>query len=160
MDTMRIATHFRPALSPIMIAGLVGGLAEVAWIAAYSVATPVAASEVLRQIVASVAPALAGTALAPALGLGIHLGLSVLLGLGFGLAIWRPALRHFRRWATLALAIAVLAAVWAFNFLVLLPVLNPQFVELMPPAVTLASKLLFGIAMALTLQQVSGRLRA
>jgi hypothetical protein len=144
----------------MLIAGLVGGLAEVAWIAAYTVATPVAAGEVLRQIVASVAPALAGTAFAPALGLGIHLALSVLLGLAFGFAVWRPALRHFGRWATLALAIAVLAVVWAINFLVLLPVLNPQFVELMPLTVTLASKLLFGVAMALTLQRHTGQLHA
>jgi hypothetical protein len=46
----------------------------------------------------------------------------------------------------------VLGAVWAFNFLVVLPQLNPDFVALMPPAITLASKLLFALAMARMLE--------
>jgi hypothetical protein len=41
----------------------------------------------------------------------------------------------------------VAAAIWAINFFVILPVVNAEFVTLMPYAVTLASKLGFGVAM-------------
>jgi len=46
-----------------------------------------------------------------------------------------------------ASALAALATIWAVNFLVLLPQLNPAFVALLPPAVTLLSKLLFALGM-------------
>ena len=45
-------------------------------------------------------------------------------------------------------AAAVLAIIWTVNFQVLLPLLNPAFTLLMPAGVTLASKILFGLAMA------------
>jgi hypothetical protein len=45
---------------------------------------------------------------------------------------------------------AALAAVWGINFLVALPRLNPDFVHLLPYGVTLASKLLFGVAAAIS----------
>ena len=44
-----------------------------------------------------------------------------------------------------------LAGIWALNFLLVLPVLNPRFVTLMPYAATLASKALFGLTMAAVL---------
>ena len=54
-------------------------------------------------------------------------------------------------------ALAALAAVWAFNFLLLLPLINPAFVSLLPHPVTLVSKLLFGVAMASVLVWQAGR---
>jgi hypothetical protein len=45
-----------------------------------------------------------------------------------------------------------LAAVWAINYFVVLPVLSPGFVHLLPYAITLASKLAFGVAAAAALQ--------
>ena len=42
------------------------------------------------------------------------------------------------------------------NFLVLLPLLNPHFPLLMPYAVTLTSKLLFGAAMSWVLIKTGG----
>lgn len=137
----------------LLLAGFAGGLAEVAWIGAFTAMTPLAAGDVLREIVATVAPALAGTSIAPLLGLAVHMGLSLLLGLAFGYAVWSPAVRAFGSRVTYPLAVALLIGIWTVNFFVLLPVLNPVFVGLMPLAVTLTSKVLFGVAMAATLQQ-------
>ena len=53
--------------------------------------------------------------------------------------------------AALATASAVLAAIWVVNFLVVLPIVNAEFVSLLPYSVTLGSKLLFGVAMAMVL---------
>ena len=61
--------------------------------------------------------------------------------------MWRPALQRSGIAGNVLASCAVLSAVWVFNFFVLLPVLNPGFAGLMPYGVTLASKLLFGVAM-------------
>ena len=50
------------------------------------------------------------------------------------------------------LASLMLAAVWAVNFLVVLPVLSPDFVTLLAYPVTLISKLMFGLAAARSLE--------
>ncbi|MBM5812308.1 MAG: hypothetical protein FJ191_10145 [Gammaproteobacteria bacterium] len=152
------ATHGL-AVRWLLLAGFAGGLAEVAWIGVFTALTPLTAGNVLREITATVAPALAGTAFAPLLGLAIHFGLSALLGLAFGYALSSPALRAVGRPATYPVAVVLLIGTWAVNFLVLLPALNPVFVGLMPMPVTLASKALFGVAMAATLQYSGARLR-
>ena len=51
-------------------------------------------------------------------------------------------------------AVSVFALVWSGNFLLLLPSLNPAFLEQMPRAATFASKLLFGLTMAWMLVQI------
>jgi hypothetical protein len=48
--------------------------------------------------------------------------------------------------------------VWAVNFFVVLPVINPQFVDLVPYAISLVSKVLFGVAAAGTLQRAIAHL--
>jgi hypothetical protein len=48
-----------------------------------------------------------------------------------------------------------LAAVWAINFFIVLPVISPGFVHLLPYAITLASKLAFGVAAAAASQLLS-----
>jgi hypothetical protein len=50
------------------------------------------------------------------------------------------------------LVILALAAVWAVNFLIVLPYINPEFVRLLPYSVTLLSKLLFGLSAATVLR--------
>ena len=80
-------------------------------------------------------------------GLGIHLGLAIALGLGLAVGlrlVSRCASADFEP----GLVLLALAAVWAVNFLVALPHLNPAFVRLLPPGVALASKLLFGLSAA------------
>jgi hypothetical protein len=48
--------------------------------------------------------------------------------------------------------LAALAGVWATNFFVVLPIVSPAFVHIVPYAVSLTSKLLFGAAMAAVLR--------
>ena len=52
------------------------------------------------------------------------------------------------RYSEFTVATVVLLAVWSANFLVVLPYLNPGFVQLLPYGVTLLSKLLFGLSAA------------
>ena len=142
-----------------LLAGLCGGLAEMAWIAFYSLASSTSAIEVARAITASVFPAAGGAPWAAWAGVGIHLALSLALGLAFALALWttssgRPG--RIRIWVS---ALSVLAAVWAVNFLLVLPVLNSTFISLMPYGASLLSKMLFGIAMAWMLTSAYHRAR-
>ena len=130
-----------------LLAGLSGGVAEVAWVGLYSNATETSGMLVAQQVTASVAPAAAGLPSAPLLGIAIHMLLSVALALAFAATIWRLAAPRLGAATFLAIAAASLALVWAINFFVVLPALNPAFVTLMPLGATLASKILFGIAM-------------
>ena len=133
------------------LAGLAGGMAEVVSVALYCSVTPLSGTQVLRQITASFFPSWAAADFAPVLGLGLHFALAVLVAYAFGLIVWQTFARRSGTLATLATSLVALAAIWTFNFFVLLPVVNAEFIGLMPYAVTLASKLLFGIAMAATL---------
>jgi predicted neutral ceramidase superfamily lipid hydrolase len=75
------------------------------------------------------------------------MGLSVALAIGYG-RFMGGAISHRSSLAASILAGAgALATVWAINFFVLLPILNPAFVILMPYSVSLMSKLLFGASM-------------
>ena len=133
--------------------GVAGGMAEVLWIAAAATALGTDGWAIARAVSTTVVPGLAASSLAPWIGLLIHFLLSIALAAVFGRALSRQ-----RRAATLFLAaLAALAAVWAFNFLLLLPLINPAFVSLLPHPVTLISKLLFGVAMASVLVRQAGR---
>jgi hypothetical protein len=142
-----IQSQSRPIVSTALLAGFAGGVAEMMWIAGYCAVTPLSGSEVLQQISLSVGINVGNGALASLSGIAIHLGLSVLLGLAFALSVWRGSLRRSGIVGNLLASCAVLCMIWAFNFFVVLPSLNPGFANLMPYGVTLASKLLFGIAM-------------
>lgn len=146
------------ALKCLALAGLAGGIAEVLWVGAYCALTPLGASEVLRQIAASVVPAAAHSAGAPALGMVIHLALSIALAVAYASTMGIARVRRSSLVGAIASAMVALTAVWMLNFLVLLPQLNPAFVDLMPYPVTLLSKLLFGAAMgfALHLEYAAG----
>lgn len=151
------SNSIRPSSNTIvpiaLLAGLAGGVAEMIWIAGYCAVTPLQGSEVLRQISLSAGLDFGSGLLAPICGIAIHLGLSVLLGLVFALSVWRlPVLRSSVVGSLLA-SCAVLCVIWAVNFLVVLPSLNPGFVHLMPYGVGLVSKLLFGVAMGWILYQ-------
>lgn len=155
----RIAGN-RSVLTIGWLAGLSGGAAEVAWVSLYSNATETSGMIVAQQVTASVAPAAAALPFAPLLGIAIHMLLSMALGLAFAATVWRLAAPRLGTAAFLASAAVSLALVWAFNFFVVLPVLNPAFVTLMPLGATLASKILFGIAMGSVLLMSSPRLPA
>ncbi len=130
------------------IAGFAGGLAEVFWIGLYSLVEHRNGFDVARQVADTV---LRGVTMPcePTLGLGIHFTLSISLGI----ALVRPLLALKRRIA-LALApisIGLLGLIWAVNFLLILPVLNPVFPLLLPAWVTIVSKVMFGITFAAVL---------
>ena len=136
----------------LVLAGFCGGIAEVVWVALYGAVTGLNGAEVARQVTATVLPAAADSAWAPSLGVAIHFVLSIGLAVGFGWLVWQPVARAPSRVAGMLIGIAVLCLIWAMNFLIVLPVLNPDFVALMPSVVTLLSKVLFGVAMVGTLQ--------
>ncbi len=132
----------------VIVAGIAGGVMEMLWVMLYSSLGGAGAAEVARQITATVLPSMASANAAPALGIGIHFLLSVMLAAGFIMLCLRPVSQRYGPAGIVFASVAVLAAVWAMNFLVLLPALNPAFVALLPYTVTCASKLLFGLAMA------------
>lgn len=134
-----------------ILAGLAGGVTEIVWVSVYSVLTPISSVEVARQIAATVLPALSDSAYGSTMGVVIHLLLSVILAVFFVLIVLRPVLRQFDSWNITLLSLAALTLVWAVNFLIILPVINPGFITIMPGVVTLISKLLFGFTMGVIL---------
>lgn len=139
------------SLRHFVAAGLAGSLAEVLWILTFCAATGRSAIGILRQITATVLAGSAEAAWAPAAGIVLHFLLGVLIAVAFGVVLSNGLLRRARTPARLAAALGVLAGIWAMNFLVLLPALNPSFVTIVPWSASLVSKLLFGVAMAMTL---------
>jgi len=154
-----VASNTIRLLRPLLLAGLAGGIAEIIWIALYSQLATLRAADVSRQVVWSIAPALANSAFAPVLGIGIHLALSVLLAFAFGLLVWAPLARKFEPEITVIACAAALIFVWAANFFVVLPQLNPGFVSLMPYPITFFSKLLFGLAAGWSLYRFDRQIR-
>jgi len=151
MNTLARTATNGASLKVILLAGLCGGLAEVLWVQLYSLLAGLSGAEVARQVTASLLPGAADAAFAPGLGIAIHLALSLLLAVCYATLVWAPFLQRRGPAASLAAASAVLAAIWAVNFLAVLPVVNAAFVGLLPYPVTLGSKLLFGLAMAAVL---------
>ncbi len=132
----------------VACASIAGGLAELAWVSFYGALTSTNLAEVARQITVSFSHELGATPMAPLLGILIHLVLALVMGCAYALLIWQPFARRAGMAATLLSAALALAAVWAVNFLVLLPALNPAFVALLPYVVTFASKMWFALALA------------
>ncbi len=141
----------------LLIAGMLGGLVEVLWVALYSQLSPLNATEVARQIVASVIPAMADTMFAAWLGIAIHFVLSILLAFIFGAFVWQPITRKLAPGYTVVAAMTCLIFAWTINFFVVLPRLNPIFITLMPYSVTFFSKLLFGLTAGTWLCRFQGK---
>ena len=146
------STNVAAAIGLGVIAGAAGGLAEIAWVSAYAAATGADAAALARGVTIA-----AGTNAmlpnAPVLaGIAIHMVLAIALGLALASA-WQALARHRLGGSSLfLLVVAALAGVWAMNFLIVLPLLSPAFVQLIPYPVSLVSKLLFGVAAAETLR--------
>ncbi len=140
---------FAKALRWGVVAGAAGGLAEIVWVSAYALATGMDAAIVARGVTTAVGI----TALLPQtsvlLGVFIHMALAVVLGTVLA-AAWQklPGARY-------PLTVAALAGVWMMNFFVVLPLLSPDFIQLLPYTVSLVSKLLFGFAAAEVLRRAS-----
>jgi len=138
------------SLPRVLLAGLAGGIAEVLWVAVWSVVTPLQLTTVAGEVTRTVFPATVETS-ATVIGLIIHLAISLALAVVFVRALGEHMARQYGSAGILAASITFLVLIWALNFLVVLPALNPVFVSLMPSAVTLGSKTLFGLAMGAVL---------
>lgn len=143
--------HTTPFWLLILTASLACGLAEIIWVSLYASFTPLTAATIANEVTASLLPAYAAGVTGVWLGVTIHLLLSITLGYAFGYLLWKPYVRQHGMIATLVVSVLTLAAVWAMNFLVILPSLNPTFLTLLPYSVSFASKLMFAMAMAITL---------
>lgn len=135
-----------------LLAGLAGGLAEIVWIGIVAPIAGQGGAAIARGVTESVLPGLAGGALAVPLGIAIHMGLAVALGLAIA-CLLRAVLPARLRGSMLEFGavVMVLIGVWGFNFFVVLPALNPHFLELVPYWTAFASKALFGVAAAMVL---------
>jgi hypothetical protein len=143
--------RFGISATRILLAGLAGGLAEVLWVMAWSAVTSLQATTVAREVTRTVLPSMAETPLAAEIGLIIHLAISLAIGVVFMWTLGKHLARHYGGAGILAGSVSLLTLIWTVNFLVVLPAINPVFVTLMPSAVTLGSKTLFGLAMAAVL---------
>lgn len=148
----------RPNIKPLeiigqgIVAGAAGGLAEIAWVTLYAGATGADAAVLARGVTTAVGVTSILPASPVAAGIAVHMTLAVALGIG--LAFARATLRERRRDLTnpFAFMLTALVGVWALNFFVVLPIVSPAFVHIVPYAVSLASKALFGIAAAAAIQ--------
>jgi hypothetical protein len=131
-----------------MLAGLAGGVAEIAWIGLYAAFSGGDAAEMARGVALAASSGRTDSAVA---GIAVHMLLAAALGIAIAFACLRVAGR-FGRVAEYGLVLLVLAAVWKVNFFVLLPLISPAFVSLLPLSATLTSKLLFGLAAAAVLR--------
>ena len=153
---MTTSTSPSPFLRPVLLAGIAGGLAEIAWVSSYAALGPVSSAQVAREVTSTVLGSGAG-ALAPALGILIHMVLAIAVAAGFAALLWRHVERRFGGAGVMVASLATLLAIWTVNFYVVLPAINPAFVALMPLSVTLMSKALFGLAMGLALNREPAR---
>ncbi len=138
-------------------AGLAGGAAEIGWILLYSGLSNVDRSSIAQGVTATFSTSVAMSSAGVSLGVLIHMVIAILLGIAIAL-LSRKFLPDVRS-ALLepCFVIAGLMGVWALNFYLLLPVINPDFVHLLPLEASLASKVLFGLAAALVLSVSTGR---
>ena len=130
----------------VFLAGVAGGTVEVVWVMLFCLMSQLPSSLVAEEIARSFLPQIAGLS-ALATGLIIHYVLAVLVAGMVAMILLRLLRDRVDMRSVLALSTVALAAIWATNFFVILPVINADFVTLMPYTVTLVSNLGFGIAM-------------
>jgi hypothetical protein len=135
-----------------VLAGLAGGAAEVAWVAGYGAVTGRPVAAVASGVTAALLPGLADLPAGPAIGIALHTTLAIGLGVAVAAAFSSPFLRRVGAWPQSLLVVLALGAVWFCNFTLVLPHLAPNFLVLLPMAVTLTSKLLFGVSAAAVLR--------
>jgi hypothetical protein len=130
------------------IAGLAGGAIEIGWIALYQGLAGREDLAVARGVTQSLIPQLGSTSAAALLGVVIHMTLAILLGIVIALFIRMFVPRIVGSAWEAVVVVGMLVGVWAMNFLVILPAINPDFVALVPFGASFVSKVLFGFAAA------------
>ncbi len=155
--SVRLPTKVRggSAWSIGALAGLAGGVIEVGWITLYQSLAGHDSAAVARGVTQSLIPELATTSAAVPLGVAIHMALAVVLGIVIALLVRTLLPRVVGTTMEPVAVVGMLVGVWAANFLVILPAINPGFVALVPYGASLASKVLFGFAAAFVFWCVS-----
>jgi RsiW-degrading membrane proteinase PrsW (M82 family) len=133
-----------------VVAGAAGGIAEIIWIFAYASATGTDAAFLARGVTTASGVNTLVQGSSAAFGIGIHMTLAVTLGIALAFA-WTALSHRWPKVSPYAVMPAVLTGVWAINFLIILPLVDPNFVQIVPYPVSLISKLLFGVAAAVAL---------
>jgi hypothetical protein len=128
------------------LAGLAGGSAEVVWVSIYAAATGTDATAAARGVTDTIGVGLTSPVAA---GVAMHMTIAAVLGMCVAAAFAPMGLQGARLYGAM---IWFLAAVWAVNFILVLPLLNPNFVAIVPLGVSFVSKLLFGVVAAACLQ--------
>lgn len=82
----------------------------------------------------------------------MHMMLAAALGVTLAYAWGAVRLHKMAATGPYPFMLPALAGVWATNFFVIVPIISPAFIHLVPYAVSLTSKLLFGLAAAAVLQ--------
>lgn len=134
------------------IAGLAGGAAEILWIAIFSRLSGGEAETVARGVTGTLIPGLEATAAGVPLGIAIHMGLAITLGIAIAVLVRSLLPRTAPPLIEPAAVISLLVGVWAINFFLILPAINPAFVTLVPYTASLISKILFGASAAFVLK--------
>jgi hypothetical protein len=135
-----------------ILAGTAGGLAEIAWVSLYAALTDGNAATLARGVTTAAGVSALLPAAPVSMGIAVHMLLAVMLGVVLA-GLWQTVARSHSVRSLYIVAFAALAAVWATNFFVVLPVISPAFVHLVPYSVSLVSKLLFALAAAETLRR-------
>jgi hypothetical protein len=148
VDSMKSSTSVSIAGHGIA-AGAAGGIAEIIWILVFALATGTDAATLARGVTTAVGANLLFSGNSVASGVAIHMILAVTLGTALAFA-WSSV---SQRWPTspYAVGLVALAVVWTINFLIILPLLSPDFVQIVPYPVSMTSKLLFGLTAAAVL---------
>lgn len=128
-----------------VVAGAAGGLAEIAWVGLYSGVTGGNAAVIAKAVTTAAGVDALFPGAAAGGGVAVHMILSIALGVALA-CVWRQCAGA--RWAIgpCAFSLAALLGVWCINFFAILPLVSPAFTHLLPYAVSLTSKLLFGAA--------------
>jgi hypothetical protein len=136
-----------------VVAGVAGGLAEIAWVTLYAGATGADPATLARAVTTAVGVSALFPSSPVALGVTVHMLLAAVLGIALSFG-WRALSSHRSDIAgPLPFILAALVGVWAVNFFVLLPGISPAFIHLVPYPVSLVSKVLFGLAAAETFRR-------
>jgi hypothetical protein len=131
-----------------VVAGVAGGLAEIAWVTLYAGATGADPSTLARAVTTAAGVSALFPSAPVALGVTVHMLLAAALGIALSFG-WRTLLSNRSDIASpFPFMLAALVGVWAVNFFVLLPGISPAFIHLVPYPVSLLSKVLFGLAAA------------
>jgi hypothetical protein len=136
-----------------VVAGVAGGLAEIAWVTLYAGATGADPATLARAVTTAAGVSALFPAAPVAVGVTVHLLLAVTLGIALSFG-WRTLSSSRLDIANpFPFMLAALVGVWAVNFFVVLPGISPAFIHLVPYPVSLMSKVLFGFAAAEALRR-------